>query len=113
MMIEAEMWGMMPSAKIAMRSTGAAGKGVENAKHAAALILEGLREGVGIDAGKRDIGAEPIDKQAPSVNQMRFLRSSAFEKAAKFRLMLVVQQPMPCTWSPFERRSIKPDRKSF
>ena len=42
---------------------GAAGKHVEHAEHAAGLLLEGLGEGVGIDAGKRDVGAEAVDEQ--------------------------------------------------
>ena len=54
---------MMPSAKIAMRSTAPPGEHVEHAEHAAALRLEGLREGVGIDAGQRDVGAEAVDEQ--------------------------------------------------
>ena len=42
---------------------GAAGEHVEDAEHAAGLLREGLREGVRIDAGKRDIGAEAVDEQ--------------------------------------------------
>ena len=42
---------------------GTAGEHVEHAEHAAALRLECLGECVGIDAGKRDVGAEPVDEQ--------------------------------------------------
>ena len=44
---------------------GAAREHVEHAEHAAALLLEGLGESVWVDAGQRDVGAEPIDEQRP------------------------------------------------
>ncbi len=57
------MYGMMFSAKIAMRSTRAAREHVEHAENAAGLRLEGLREGRRIDAGQRDERAEPENDQ--------------------------------------------------
>ena len=65
---------------------GAAGEHVEHAEDAGGLGLEGLGEGRRIDAGDRDVGAEPVDDQRASVNQIRFLSSSALAKAPKFRL---------------------------
>ena len=41
----------------------AAGEHVEHAEDAAGLRREDLLAGVGIDAGQRDVGAEPIDEQ--------------------------------------------------
>ena len=54
---------MMPSAKIAMRSTAPPANMLNMPSTPPRLLLEGLREGVGIDAGKRDVGAEAIDEQ--------------------------------------------------
>ena len=54
---------MMPSAKIAMRCTAPPENMLNMPSTPLALRLEGLGESVGIDAGKRDIGAEPIDEQ--------------------------------------------------
>jgi hypothetical protein len=48
--------------------------------------LERLREGIHVKPGKRDVGSEPVDEQRPSVNQMRFLSSSALAKAPKFKI---------------------------
>jgi hypothetical protein len=53
---------------------GAAREHVENAEHAARLALEGLREGFGIDAGDRDIGAEAIDQQRAQREPDTFLQ---------------------------------------
>ena len=44
MMMEAEMYGMMLSAKIARRLHGAAGEHVEQPEHAAGLLLEDVGE---------------------------------------------------------------------
>jgi len=41
----------------------AAREHVEHAEHAAGLLLEGLREGLRVDAGHRDVGAEAVDEQ--------------------------------------------------
>ena len=54
---------MMPSAKIAMRSTAPPANMLNMPSMPPDLLLEGLRERVGIDAGQRDVGAEPIDEQ--------------------------------------------------
>ena len=62
-MIEAEMYGMMFSAKIAMRWMRAAREHVEHAEDAAGLGIENLVPGGRVDAGQRDVGAEPVDQQ--------------------------------------------------
>jgi hypothetical protein len=49
------------------------------------LLLKRLLQRFEIDAGQRDIGAEPVDEQRTRVNQIRFLSSVALEKAPKFR----------------------------
>ncbi len=40
-----------------------AGEHVEHAQDAAGLLLERLREGIGIDPGQRNVGADPVDQQ--------------------------------------------------
>ena len=63
MMMEAEMYGMMFSAKIARRPHGAAGEHVEQPEHALVLLLEDVGERADVDAGQRNVGAEAIDEQ--------------------------------------------------
>jgi hypothetical protein len=41
----------------------AAGEHVEHAENAASLRAEYLLPDIGVDAGQRDVGAEPINKQ--------------------------------------------------
>jgi len=53
---------------------GAAGEHVEHAEHALALRGEGLGEGVGIDSGQRDIGAEAVDEQRANGEPDAFLQ---------------------------------------
>ena len=78
---------MMFKAKIVMRPQRAAREHVEHAEDAAGIRWKTWASDLRIDAGQRDIGAEPVDHQrAPSVNQMRFLSSVALEKAEKLML---------------------------
>lgn len=43
---------------------GATGKHIEKSEHTLAMLLESLRKRVRIDAGKRNIGAEPVYEQS-------------------------------------------------
>src|SRR5262249_56050946 len=58
---------------------------VEDAENAGGLGAEHLVPDVRIDAGQRNVGAEPETSSAPSVNQMRFFSSSALASAPKLR----------------------------
>jgi hypothetical protein len=84
MMIEAEMYGMMLSAKIAMRPKRAAGEHVEHAEDAPAAPLNSLRQ-PGIDARQRDVGAEAIDEQRAQREPDALLEVFALAKRPKFR----------------------------
>ena len=64
MMIEAEMYGMMFSAKIAMRSTAPPENMLNRPRMPLALLLEALAQRRRVDAGQRDVGAEPVDDAA-------------------------------------------------
>ena len=86
MMIDAEMYGMMLRCKDRHAPDRATGKHVEHAEDAALLLAKNVRQRLRVDARDRNICPESIDQQAPSVNQIRFLSSVAFEKAEKFRL---------------------------
>ena len=57
------MYGMMLSAKIAMRWMPPPANMLNMPENAAGLRLEDLVPGVRIDAGQRNVGAEPIDQQ--------------------------------------------------
>ena len=63
MMIEAEMYGMMLSAKIAMRSTAPPENMLNSPSTPPDCVLEALPQRLRIDAGQRDVGAEPVDDQ--------------------------------------------------
>ena len=54
---------MMPSAKIAMRSTAPPENMLNMPSMPPAWRLEGLGKGFRIDAGQRDVGAEAVDEQ--------------------------------------------------
>jgi hypothetical protein len=62
-MIDAEMYGMMPSANTERRLKRAAGEEVEEAEHAAAHRLEELRERDRIDARRRNVRSEAVNRQ--------------------------------------------------
>ena len=57
------MYGMMLSAKIAMRWMPPPANMLNMPRMPPAWVLENLVPGVGINAGQRDVGAEPIDEQ--------------------------------------------------
>ena len=57
------MYGMMFSAKIAMRSTAPPENMLNMPRMPFGCVLERLREGRRIDAGDRNVGAEPVDDQ--------------------------------------------------
>jgi hypothetical protein len=63
MMIDAEMYGMIPSANTVKREQRAAGKHVEQAQDATLLALKQLLQFVRIDAGHRNVRTEPIDDE--------------------------------------------------
>ena len=63
MMIEAEMYGMMLSAKIAMRWMPPPENMLNMPRMPPAWVLEDLLPGGGIDAGQRNVGAEAVDQQ--------------------------------------------------
>src|SRR5712692_8274423 len=67
-MIDALMYGMMPSAKIVSRE-GPAGKDIKKPKKRAALVQQELAEFVVVDARGRDVRADPIDRQHPEREQ--------------------------------------------
>ena len=54
---------MMPSAKIAMRCTAPPANMLNMPSMPCSARIEGLGEGVGVDAGQRDISAEAVDEQ--------------------------------------------------
>ena len=62
-MIDAEMYGMMFSAKIAMRWMPPPANMLNMPRMPPACDLNTCSQIVGIDAGQRDVGAEPINKQ--------------------------------------------------
>ena len=62
-MIDAEMYGMMFSAKIAMRWMPPPANMLNMPRMPPAWRAEHLLPDVGIDAGQRDVGAEPVDQQ--------------------------------------------------
>jgi hypothetical protein len=66
MMIEADMYGMMPRAKMVKR---AAGEHVEHAEDPALLALEQLGQHVGVDARHRDMGADAEHHQGGEQEQ--------------------------------------------
>ncbi len=69
-MIDAEMYGMMPSAKIDSRSQRAAREHVEHAQDRARLLLEELRQLNGVDARHRDERADAVhDERAEQKQQ--------------------------------------------
>ena len=57
------MYGMMPRAKIVRRRKLAAAEQVNEAEEAAAVLVEELGEQIGVDARRRDVAAEPVDRQ--------------------------------------------------
>jgi hypothetical protein len=63
MIIEAEMYGMMPSAKIAMRSTAPPANMLNMPTTPALSLIEGLREGFRLMPGIGNVGAQPIDQK--------------------------------------------------
>ena len=65
---------------------GAARKHVEHAEHAAALRLERLGECVGIDAGKRNVGAEPVDQQRAEREPDALLEVFGFGEGRKIQV---------------------------
>ena len=77
---------MMPSAKIAMLASAPPENMLNMPSTPRLCCSKACAKAVGVDAGERNVGAETIDQQRTDVNQMRFLRSSALAKAAKFRL---------------------------
>ena len=62
-MIEDEMYGMMLSAKIVMRPSAPPENMSNMPRMPPALLLEHLGQDLRIDAGQRDVGAEPVDHQ--------------------------------------------------
>ena len=69
MMIDAEMYGMMPSAKIVKRRQRAAREHVEHAEDAALLALEQAGEHVRVDPGHRDVRADAEHHQRAEQEQ--------------------------------------------
>jgi hypothetical protein len=63
---------------------GAAREHVEHAQDAAGLALEGGAEGVGVDAGNGDVGADSVDQQRAQGEQDRLCSSVARWNAPKF-----------------------------
>ena len=64
MMIELVMYGMMPSANRLNWVRARAGEQLEEGEHPAlpGLVLDGV-DRVLVDAGNRDVGAEPVQDQ--------------------------------------------------
>ena len=69
MMIDAEMYGMMPSAKTVKLRQRAAREHVEQAQDAALLALEKLRQLVRVDTRHRNMRPDAIDHNASSKNR--------------------------------------------
>jgi len=59
---------------------GAAREHVEHAQDTAALLAEGARERIGVQARKRNIGAEPVDDERPEREPDAFLEILGFRK---------------------------------
>jgi hypothetical protein len=64
----------------------AAREHVEDAEHAAGLAAEGLGEGIGINAGHRDIGAEPVDQERAQREPDALLQVFGFGEGCKVQI---------------------------
>jgi hypothetical protein len=65
-MIDAETYGMIPSAKIVKPAQVAAGEEVHEAEQSPALRLgEPALERLPADAGRGDVPADPVDREQP------------------------------------------------
>ena len=80
------MYGMMFSAKIAMRWMPPPANMLNMPQNAAGLLLENLVPGGRIDAGQRDVGAEPIDEQRAEREPDALLQLLGLGEAPKLRL---------------------------
>ena len=76
-MIDAEMYGMMPSANTVSAAQRATGEHVEHVQDGAALLLEQRRQGLRINARDRDDAPDAVNKQAPRNEQQPLRLSSA------------------------------------
>ncbi len=88
---------MMPSAKIAIRSTAPPANMLNTPSTPLRLLTGRPGRTPRVDARQRDVGAEAVDQQRAEREPDAFLQVFGLgEGAAKFRLVRVVQQPMPC-----------------
>ena len=78
MMIEAEMYGMMPSAKIVKRDKRAAREHVEHVQDAALLRLEQFRQLNRIDTGHRNVRTDAVHDQRAEQEQQSALQVAEF-----------------------------------
>ncbi len=92
--IEAVMYGMRLSAKIAMRSTAPPANMLNMPRMPLGAALKACGEGGRVDAGHRDVGAEPINEQRAQrepdallqgLRPSRRSRSSDFWPAVRLR----------------------------
>ena len=89
-MIEAEMYGMIPSAKIESCSKRAAGEEVEEAEQVP--DWDDVLHRLAVDAGRRDVDAEPVDREHPEGEQ---------EPLAELRDLEDVDGPLAAIGFPF------------
>ena len=68
-MIDAVMYGMMPRAKIVRRRKLAAAEQVDESQEGATVLVEELRQHVGVDAGRGDVSPEPVHGEQPERKQ--------------------------------------------
>ena len=68
-MIDAVMYGMMPSAKIVSRRNVPPREQIDEAEKRAGVLPDELFELEGIDTGRRNMRAQPVDRQQPKREQ--------------------------------------------
>src|SRR6185437_2390562 len=85
MMIEAEIYGMMFSAKIAMRWMPPPAN-ILNMPRMPGLLVEDLVPGVGIDPRQRNVGAETIDQERAKGEPDALLQFFGFGERAKVEI---------------------------
>ena len=85
-MIEAEMYGMMFSAKIAMRLMPPPANMLNMPRMPPACDLKTWLPDRGIDAGQRDVGAEPINQQRTQCEPDALLQFVGFAERRKIEV---------------------------
>ncbi len=68
-MIDAVMYGMMPRAKMVSRRSWPPLNRSTKPRNAAAVLVEELRQLVGVDTRRRDVSAEAVHRQQPKREQ--------------------------------------------